>query len=202
MLADRIQRTLLPEPIKSISFDQIDILQDIMTLYCPQGFECDPTYSIGNFYKTHIPQPHYKFDVNPQVPGVVQASADRLPLEKESVGSINFDPPFVVNRDQEEINTRRFGHFTSIEDLWSFYHRALVELYRILKPTGILVFKCQDVVDKANHFSHVEIFNMAIHTGFNAVDLFVLLAKARMFVPDKQQRHARKYHSYFWIFQK
>jgi hypothetical protein len=203
MLADRAQKTLFPEPIKSIGFDQIDILQDIMTLYCPKGFECDPTYSIGNFYKSHIPQPRYRFDVNPQVPGVIQASADKLPLESESVASINFDPPFVVNRDKTSgIMSKRFDHFTRIEDLYTFYRGALKEFYRILISRGILVFKCQDVVDKANHFSHIEVFNQALSVGFVALDLFVLLSKVRPYVPTKQQRHARKYHSYFWVFQK
>jgi hypothetical protein len=212
MLADRAQKTLFPEPIKSIGFDQIDILQDIMTLYCPQGFECDPTYSKGNFYKSHITRPKYRFDLNPQVPGVIQASADKLPLESESVTSINFDPPFLASKGQSHENPlkgqnmipQRFSVFPTMQELWAFYKSALKEFYRVLKPQGMLVFKCQDTVSGGkNYFSHVVVMDYAIKSGFVAVDLFVLLAKQRIISgKHKRQQHARKYHSYFWVFQK
>jgi hypothetical protein len=39
--------------------------------------------------------------------------------------------------------------------------------------------------------------------GFVPKDLFVLLANHRMTHPKhKTQKHARKYHSYFWVLQK
>lgn len=203
MLTDRVQKTLFPEPIKSIGFDQIDILQDIVTLYCPQGFECDPTYSIGNFYKSHIPQPRYKFDVKPQVPGVIQASADKLPLENESVNSINFDPPFLVKTGQGSIIKNRFGEFASIPELWQFYDNSLKEFARVLKASGVLVFKCQDtVLSGKNWMSHCEVYSQAIKNGFACLDLFILLAKQRVLGKHQTQVHARKYHSYFWVFQK
>ena len=40
------------EIIKSISYEQDEILQWIIDLYCHNGFQLDPTYSKGNFYKT------------------------------------------------------------------------------------------------------------------------------------------------------
>ena len=48
--------------IKTISYNQSEILAWIMRLYNDwKPFECDLTYSVGNFYK-QIPQPHYKYD--------------------------------------------------------------------------------------------------------------------------------------------
>lgn len=55
MLQNRKQQTLFAQTIRSTGYNQINILEDIMALYCPQGFECDPTFSKGNFYKTHVP---------------------------------------------------------------------------------------------------------------------------------------------------
>lgn len=105
----------------------------------------------------------------------------------------------VVNRDKDDINTRRFGHFTKIQELWAFYERSLIEFVRVLKSRGVLVFKCQDVVDDKNYFSHIHIYNYALQVGFIWLDLFILLAKNRV-IAHKRQRHARKYHSYFWVF--
>jgi hypothetical protein len=212
MLQNRTQQNLFPSPIKSIGYDQFGILEDIMTLYCPRGFECDPTYSIGNFYKSVIPEPIYKFDINPQVPGVIQASADDLPLENESVNSINFDPPFLASKgptidhpsDGQCLIIRRFSQFPTMEELYTFYASSMREFARVLKPHGILVFKCQDTVSGGkNYFSHIKVFEYAIQNGFVGIDLFVLLAKNRIISgKHKNQQHARKYHSYFWVFQK
>ena len=50
----------------------------------------------------------------------------------------------------------------------------------------------------------VFIANEAINIGFYPKDLFILLAKNRL-VADwqaKNQKNARKYHSYFWVFEK
>ena len=52
--------------------------------------------------------------------------------------------------------------------------------------------------------SHVFVMDTAVETGFYPKDLFVLLAKNRL-VADwqtKNQKHARKFHCYFWVFQK
>ena len=79
------------------------------------------------------------------------------------------------------------------------------EFYRILKDKGILIFKCQDKVSSGKQYmSHVFIMNEAVKLGFYPKDLFILLAKSRI-VADwqlKNQKNARKFHSYFWVFQK
>ena len=48
------------------------------------------------------------------------------------------------------------------------------------------------------------VMNEAIKVSFYPKDLFILLAKNRI-VADwqvKNQKNARKYHSYFWVFEK
>jgi hypothetical protein len=53
--------------IKSISYNQSEIIKNILILHVPQGYiDCDPTYSKGNFYKnTGIQEPKYRFDIKP-----------------------------------------------------------------------------------------------------------------------------------------
>ena len=79
------------------------------------------------------------------------------------------------------------------------------EAYRILRPNGILIFKCQDKVSSNKQYmSHCFIMNEAVKIGFYPKDLFILLSKQRI-VADwqvKNQKNARKFHSYFWVFQK
>jgi hypothetical protein len=92
-----------------------DSLKNIIKLYCPDGFELDPTYSVGNFYKK-IKQPKYKFDINPVRSDVIKADSIDLPLRNESIGSIMFDPPFLAtrgnvkdSRKKSNIIIKRFG---------------------------------------------------------------------------------------------
>ncbi len=193
--------------IKSISYSQEEILNWILQLYCPNGFDLDPTYSKGVFYK-NIQEPRLKFDLKPQIEGVQQANCTNLPIETRSLKSIVFDPPFVAAIPKKEatgIIIKRFGYYRNIQtELWNMYYKALEEFYRILKFDGILVFKCQDTIDNGKqYFSHVEIINVAIKLGFYPKDLFVLLAKSRLMSPNmRMQQHARKFHSYFLIFKK
>ena len=81
----------------------------------------------------------------------------------------------------------------------------LTEAYRVLKPDGILIFKCQDKVSSGKQYmSHVYIMNEAVRIGFYPKDLFVLLAKSRLVADWQKQKqaHARKWHAYFLVFQK
>ena len=82
--------------------------------------------------------------------------------------------------------------------------KALAEAHRVLKPGGVLVFKCQDVIHNHKmHATHVNVCNWAEYEGFRLLDLFVLPAKSRMPGPQKgTQRHARVFHSYFLVFVK
>lgn len=83
------------ESITTISYNQEEIIRNIIKLYCPNGIECDPTYSRGIFYK-NIPKPKFKFDLDPQREGVIKADCRNLPLIKSSLTSIMFDPPFIA----------------------------------------------------------------------------------------------------------
>jgi hypothetical protein len=191
--------------IKSVYDNQEDILKAIITLHCPKGFELDPTYSKGNFYKKGIPEPKYKFDIRPVSKKIKKASSENLPFKNEEINSIIWDPPFVAAIQKHPgIIAKRFGSYRTIQnELWPMYHRSLAEFYRILNKKGILIVKCQDTIDAGKqYFSHVEIINYAISLGFYPKDMFVLIAKNRIIGPYKKQQHARKYHSYFIIFEK
>jgi hypothetical protein len=123
-----------------------------------------------------------------------------------------FDPPFVMGSGPSILNPKegsnvtisRFSCFRNPKELLSFYKEALAEFYRVLNDNGVLIFKCQDcVISAKNVMSHVVVMNQAVKTGFYPKDLFILNAKARLISGKvKKQQHARKFHSYFWVFEK
>lgn len=185
-----------------------------MDLHVPtHKIDCDCTYSKGNFYKnTGIEEPKYKFDINPQIDGVEYGDSRHLPLENKSIKCEMFDPPFLATtgkslrgNDNNNIINKRFGVYPSEKELHQFYIDSMRESYRVLKDNGILIFKCQDKISSGKQYmSHVFIMNEAIKIGFYPKDLFILLAKSRL-VADwqvKNQKNARKFHSYFWVFEK
>lgn len=200
--------------IKSVSFSQEEIIKNILKLHVPANkIDCDPTYSKGNFYKnTGIEIPTYCFDINPQTENTKYGDSRNLPLESNSLNCIMFDPPFLAttgqslksDKDNNKIN-KRFGVYPNEKELHQFYLDSLKEFYRILKYNGILIFKCQDKISSGKQYmSHVFIMNQAIEIGFYPKDLFILIAKNRL-VADwqiKNQQNARKFHSYFWVFEK
>jgi SAM-dependent methyltransferase len=198
--------------IKSISYDEQEIIQWILDLHCKTDIELDATFSKGNFYKGNFKEPIYKFDLNPQVEGVEKANAENLPFEKCSLDTIMFDPPFLATKGKslKEDNSsnkinKRFGVYPTEKELHRFYLNALKEFYRILKDRGILIFKCQDKVSSGTQYmSHVFIMSEAEKIGFYCKDLFILLAKNRL-VADwqlKNQKNARKFHCYFLVLEK
>jgi len=201
--------------IKSVSNNQHQILKWILRLHCnTEDIELDPTYSVGGFYKQGLNTPKYKFDIFPVRPDVVAAAAEDLPVKDSSIRTMVFDPPFLATKgksldnptnDMQNKTVRRFGCYKTEKELFSFYKKALIEFKRILEPKGILIFKCQDKVSSGKQYiSHNTIINYAEELGFYTKDIFILIAKNRM-IPKWQtvnQKHARKFHSYFIVFQK
>lgn len=187
--------------IKSISYNQEEIIFNIMQLYNISEIDLDPTFSKGNFYKS-IREPILKMDLYPQRYDVIPADCRSLPLKNESINSIMFDPPFLSTVRTVGIILNRFGRYNSIPELWYMYRDSIIEFYRILKENGILIFKCQDTnLSSTQWMSHVVVMNEAVRVGFYPKDLFILLSKNVLIAPHHQdQQHARKFHSYFWVF--
>lgn len=199
----------MSEVIKSVSFDQIEILKGIQTLYCPQGFDCDITYGNGKFYGD-IPPPVLKFDIDPQAEDVTEACSTALPLIDGCLNSVVFDPPFLTyiragrEGNGKMIMANRFAGYWRYDELEAHYKGTLLESRRVLRKGGILVFKCQDIIHNHRmHCTHANVIKWAEDVGMRLVDLFVLPAKHRLPSPNRggQQKHARIFHSYFLVFE-
>jgi hypothetical protein len=201
--------------VKSVYGSNYDVIKNIMDLYQIEKFDLDCTYSKGNFWKD-LPQPTHKSDIYPINDTVINASSENLPFEDNSIKNTMWDPPFVIvgsghshkkNKEGSSIIAKRFEGYGTYNDLKINYYNTLKELFRITDKGGFVVMKCQDTVSGGKqYFSHVMVMNMAHSIGFYPRDLFILTSNVRVnaFNGTKwtKQFHARKYHSYFWVFEK
>ena len=117
-----------------------------------------------------------------------------------------FDPPFMAGGGKSGLMNEKYSSVKKLADLYELYIDSFKEFWRILKPSGRLVFKCQDSVNgRQNFFTHVWVMNKAVELGYQAIDLFIKLNKSAPISwvqAGGSQKFARKLHSYFWIFRK
>jgi hypothetical protein len=215
--------------IKSVNTNQHAIIRDILELHNGGNpIECDITYSIGGFYGTFkdengeftIEQPKYKFDVYPQADDVVKLEPlGTIPLEDNSLSSACCDLPFVIscgpsmktpdydengNKAKNNMISRRFSSYYPVSELLISYKHWIEEVYRVLKPGGICVFKNQDSTTGSKELrTTCWSWLCASSIGFEVLDCFHLIAKGRLISGKvKKQQHARKFSSIFWVFKK
>lgn len=209
--------------IKNISFDQSEILYNIMKLYNGgQPFECDMTASELKFYgkgrgKYEIPVPNILFDVYPQGENIQKIEKwGNLPLKDNSIHSMVIDLPFVISpanspsaknpNDGSVLIARRFSAYYPVDNLYLSYYHWISEAYRVLDEGGILVFKEQSMISGGIRHNTDEFSFMAAHKlGFKMIDKFILQAKARLISNAKMkngQVHSRSYTSQFLVFVK
>ena len=193
--------------IKSVSESQDEILFNILRLYVGKNnFDCDFTYSIGVFYR-NLPQPTLKYDKYPQLNDVLPLE-QAYNIENESLHSIVIDLPFVVKNDEKNAQTskivRRFNCFYSIDELYNTNVEMMNLAYIKLNKGGFLIMKTMDLIYAAKQYwINNFIQNEAIKMGFKLEDIFILVAKKRMIrTRGTIQYHARKFHSYFFVFKK
>lgn len=167
-------------------------------------------------------------DATHGVPVETGIDSRSLPYEDESLDAVVFDPPYMegLYRSSEdhlsghgthsafrlaysngkpsphlEKGTKQPKWHDAVTDL---YLKTGVEVYRVLRPGGVYIVKCQDEVSaNKQRLTHVEIISAYESLGLYTKDLFVVVRKNRPVVSRlKQQVHARKNHSYFLVFQK
>lgn len=191
-----------------------DVFPHVLALYVPEGSKvADVTYGRGAFWKS-IPSTQYHVVASDVTTGV---DCRKLPYTDTSFDCVVLDPPYmhtpggtahVAHQNFEQYyQNNGTGNSTGAK-----YHEAVLELYftasreawRVLRPGGILILKCQDEVCACKQrLTHVEIINELTAAQFYVEDLFVLLRTNRPGVSRiLKQRHARKNHSYFLVFRK
>lgn len=173
-----------------------------------KDIELDPMYNQGMFYKAILNKPKYRFDLNALDKGYDAQAGDatNLPLNDNSVHCMILDPPFMFGshgQTKNNIINKRYTMFDTFDELKECYNGILKEGYRVLDKNGILIFKCQDYTDNKTTMTHCLVWQWAIENGFYAKDIAILnLPKVKVYNGNLKQRHLRKTHCYFWVFEK
>ena len=194
--------------IKSVSSSEPNLLKDITSLYTDKKIDADITYSKGAMWKGTDIDPKYKFDQRIEAEGVTKADITKnIPLEDSSVGSVMFDPPFLVHSTGKKtgIMGKRFTAAKSIDELWKMHRESIGEAFRILEPGGKLIVKIKDLSrHRALIASSAEVYNSAISKGFKPIDRFIYTGKRQLPLPPnvKVQATSRKVHVDYWVFEK
>jgi len=181
------------------------LLEEISKLYFEYGDSiADVTYGKGVFWK-NINLEDYTFSPSdlvtcPDTPYDFR----KLPYKNESFDCVVFDPPYMhtVGKPMVDANYKNSATTKNMyhSDIMKLYHDGMVEAKRILKLGGIMLVKCQDEIESGyQRWSHIDIYNIATKLQLYGKDLFVLTRNGNPPIQYKQQ-HARKKHSYMWIF--
>lgn len=190
--------------ITTVSTSQPEILRNIADLHNGgQPFHADFTFANGGFWKGTTP-PLIRMDLAPQCGVNVCADVRDLPFLPGSIHSAVFDPPFIHAAGVASIMGQRFGSYPSQDALHTMYGHAALNIRRALAPGGLLVWKCQDIVESGKQvWNHCYVQELCQALKLKAIDLFILV-RDRVIQGHNHgsQQHARRSHSYFWVFRK
>ena len=200
---------------KSVFENEQELLKALIDIHLDgKDIELDPMYFKGNFYKDGIERPDYYYDINYKVCGSAEDGELDRPTEgdatnlnwfsDEKFNNMILDPPFMFggHGKQDKYYSSTTHGFMTWDELEKLYRAILKEAHRLLKKKGILIFKCQDYTDSKTTMTHSLVYNWAIELGFYAKDLAILVKPNKIYNPNTTQRHLRKIHTYFWVFQK
>lgn len=189
----------------SISNSQNSILRAILTTYLKGAitYDCDLTYGKGDFYSESVPPPRFLYDINPQVKNVKNLDV-AINLPNEQFESVVIDLPCSIVRPTTRRKKQTFVSFDSTEELHTAYHRMMILAYRLLKESGIMVFKTADFsLDNQPLWISDWSINTAIQIGFTLSDKFIYMDQNAIdAVTSSQRRATMPTHAYFLVFKK
>lgn len=189
-----------------------DLIAAVGELYIADGARvADVTYGRGAFWRKTDTSRFVllKSDLQPLDDSISECDFRRLPYGDEGLDVVVLDPPYVHNPGQHVTNGRYNNAATTAgmynADILGLYREGMREAYRVLSPDGgQLWVKCKDEVEAGvQRWSHIALYEIALEIGFCARDLFVIVPSSRTSSNRwKRQLHARKNHSFLWIFER
>lgn len=175
------------------------LIKRVVDLYFNEGDNiADVTFGKGVFWKL-VDKSKYNIIGTDIKTGI---DFRRLPYADKTYEHSVIDPPYArITNLKGMVNCYNTTRFTTHEEIIKLYEDGLIELQRVTKSGGYILCKCQDEVYGCRQkWSHIEIFNIAESLGLYAKDLFILV-NDKMPKTIYKQQHARKLHSYLWVFQ-
>ena len=192
----------------SYTGDNSQLIARVAELYLREGqVIADLTFGKGVFWK-QLDMSKYKFFPSDIITSkALICDFCHLPYRDQVFDVIVFDPPYCHNPGRMIVN----ANYQNKETTKGFYHDDILQLYRegmreslrCLKDEGTLWVKTKDEVQSSlQMMSHIEIHDIAVkELNMLAEDFFVLTQNSLPAIQFKQ-KHARKNHSYLWVFRK
>lgn len=140
--------------------------------------------------------------------GDVQADFRALPYRDEIFDCVLLDPPWGCVSTTPRLGGAAENYKaspTNSVSLWRLFHSGLSEAARVLRRGGICVVKGQDYVSSGKrHWISIDLLVVAGVEGLSAIDQKIMIQRSkppRMW-HQKQQRHFRANHSFYWVMKK
>jgi len=182
-----------------------DLIANAARLYLHRGdVICDVTLNKAVFWQK-VNLTAYRF-FGTDITGHPSVDFRKLPYNDGFADHLVLDPPYQHGLDHVGAQydpLRKAAKMTHADIINDFYGGGLREAWRVLRPGGLAWVKCGDEIEASKQrWSHIEIWQLAMELGFKGVDLFVLHRHGRPMLREKRQKHARKNHSFLWIFKR
>jgi hypothetical protein len=203
-----------PPVLTSYQCNNDYLIAQVARLYFRPGDRiADVTFGDGRFWR-RVDLSQYEFH-----PSDILTVPDHpydcrnLPYRSGSFNVHVYDPPYIHQRrgqPRQRIhgadykNAETTGWFTYAEII-QLFRDGMAEGYRILKPGGLMLVKCQDQIDEAGRqrMAHIEVHDLAVNElSMEVEEIFVLTQPSPLLRFGRSTRHARKNHSYLWVFRK
>lgn len=168
----------------------------------------DPTYGEGVFWKVHgEPENLHASDLDPFKTPTEPDDFRDLPWADEEFDAVVFDPPYKLNGTGDKTH-RGVDHRYGVEEFMPAKERMIMcldgitECYRVLKPEGVLLIKCQNQVNSGRIVWQADIFGEhAKGLGMTKEDQFNMLGM-RAQPKGRRQAHARQNASQLLVMRK
>lgn len=172
----------------------------------------DPTYGKGNWWTKWRPDQLITSDIHPATDAQLHDDFRDTAYPKNTFDAVAFDPPYVCigGRKTGSMKTMHaaYGMTDAPRTPWELQlmiDGGLAEVWRVLKPKGIALVKCQDYVSSGKLFpgTHHTLTFALDDCGFTLVDRLEHIAKAPRPQPaGRRQVHARRNLSTLLVLQK
>ena len=192
-----------------VSGSNADLIRQVALLYARDNPKvADLTYGKGVFWRK---TPHLRVFGSDIITCPKRPHDFRsLPYGDETFDIAVLDPPYVHSPGRHMTDARYQNAATTRGMLWKDIRSGLFipgmrEAMRIVKRDGGQIWvKCMDQVQSGmQRWCHAELLHDALGMGLVGRDLFVLVPQSTTSSNRwSVQHHARKRHSYLWVFQR
>lgn len=189
------------KPILSATVgNNADLIKNVWELYKPEigSVIADVTFGRGVFWK-NIDLTGYDFRPSDLMTGI---DFRDLPYQDGEIDLLVLDPPYMHGGAtiKESINRCYKNQNTSHESVFRLYAGGILEASRVLKKGGMIWVKTQDEIESGKQrFTSREVMTFMEMSGFQIVDLFLLVQNTIPAMREKYQKSARKNHSYLIV---